>query len=242
MKSLELSWLFLLFCLGHTMSPTSSPSAMPSTAVPSLTPTPPPTVVPTLGPEPTQLPALNCTVSCSLLTQSPTEIAEGSSVGAVALPNFFTIRFDMRGMLPGIADSNWYNVLSVVSHSEGGSSGSVMFAVDVMLDGAMNIRYGASEASVEIGMLPTNWTAPWTTIEISVSPVDTDSAEITIWSSHGEWSLSYRPYQRVNLGGADCELFASYTEPYYTSGGQIQNVRITGETFKRDFIFNLRIW
>jgi hypothetical protein len=154
-------------------------------------------------------------------------VAPSNLLRRVRLPNSFSIKFEVRGLLTGLVELHAYNVLSLVD-----GVGGNLLTVDAWPDGSMDISYGTDVISATGGMLPTNdpTTPDWTTLTVTVNQPDASYAlaEVTLTSSTDEDPAQEGGLDLIQVSGADSYLYAARRD-IAASSGEVRNIQISGK-------------
>jgi hypothetical protein len=215
---------------GPLLSPTAFPTRVPTlspnapyakpfitakpVAQPTARPTPFPSPLPSLPPPS----ALDCTKYCALYMDAPRSIVGGDvALHTLHLPNYFTMRFDIRAMTP-TAGQEMSNLLSL----------SGMVSVHMYSDGALGLFYGMEFLALPSLLPPVDWTA-WTTIYVTVAAASSSgTADISVRSS-ASGSIHTAQVEAVTIEHEDMELFLS-NDAWPSAGGQLRNFGIYGSS------------
>jgi hypothetical protein len=152
-------------------------------------------------------------------------VAPSTLLRRVRLPDRFSLKFEVRGLLAGIVEFKAYNVLSLVD----GAGGSQL-TVNIWPDGSMDVHYGADVISSSGGMLPTvdPLSPDWTTLTLTVSRPYAMYPLVDVTLTAGGDPVQQLGLTPVAVGNADLYLYAGRPNTD-ASSGEVRNIQISGK-------------
>jgi hypothetical protein len=152
-------------------------------------------------------------------------VAPSTLLRRVRLPDRFSLKFEVRGLLAGIVEFKAYNVLSLVD----GAGGSQL-TVNIWPDGNMDVHYGTDVISSSGGMLPTvdPLSPDWTTLTLTVSRPYATYPYVDVTLRSGGDPVQQLGLNPVPVSNVDLYLYAGRPNTD-ASSGEIRNIQISGK-------------